>query len=212
MKRPVRLPARIDTPGVIDVVFGSIPAPPRQVQTAGKGNAIVNDDNLLVLRGSQRNAVVEAEMNTGRRLPLQCQQGEGLALGRIKERVVPEEKIDVEGGPLVDQRAQECRQVDGIIVFSFSAFADKPRPAVEVPAGDHNGMLGCQGCLPHGAEEGRTVDQNGETVRPLDAPNICVGHKNGHADWGPEGYLCRARNSHGFRDWNPPRLPVAHRV
>jgi hypothetical protein len=69
-------------------------------------------------------------------------------------------------------------------------------------------MLGRQGGLTHGAEEGGAVNQNGETVRTLDPPNIGVGHKDGHADCGPGVYLCRAALtvSATGNDWFCPLL------
>ncbi len=54
VKRTVWLAARIDAPAVIDVVLRRIPAPSGQIQSAGERDAIVDDDDLLVLGGAEQ--------------------------------------------------------------------------------------------------------------------------------------------------------------
>ena len=121
MKRTVRLAARIESPWIVDFVLGRVPAMSGEIEPAGERDAIVNHDDLLMLRGAQRNLVVETEVHALRRLPLQRERRKWLALRRIQQRVVPQQQIYVERRALFHQSAEEFGQFGRIAIFRLSA-------------------------------------------------------------------------------------------
>ena len=51
----------IDATRIAGSVLAGVPAPHREIETAGEGDEIVDDDDLLMLRRSQRQAGIEAK-------------------------------------------------------------------------------------------------------------------------------------------------------
>ena len=92
------LAGRIDAARVVGVVAGRVPAPDGDVEAARKGEPVVDDRDLLVLRGADRRLLVEGELDLRRRLPLQGDADRRLALERIEHRGPPQEELDREIG------------------------------------------------------------------------------------------------------------------
>ena len=175
VERVVGIAARVAAQRVVGFVLGGVPAPDGDVEPAGEGDGVVDDDQLLVLRGAERHRVVEAEAHAARRIPAEGIGGEQLALGCVEHGEVPEQQRDFEPRTLVDQRREKIRQPLGIAVLGAAARADQSGLAMDVPADDEGVALGFEQRRAHGAEIGRRVEDDGGAMRALHAPDIATG-------------------------------------
>src|SRR5678816_3203132 len=71
VKWPVGLAIDVAAQRLIEIMGGRVPAPDGDVEPAGKRHAVVDHDQLLVLRGAEWHGVVEAEIHARRCIPLQ---------------------------------------------------------------------------------------------------------------------------------------------
>ena len=79
-----------------------IPAAGREIETSGEGHGIVDDDDLLMMAGEARMAVVEVQVQSW-----VSQQSQALpprlAVGSIERDEVPGEEIDVQLGVALER-------------------------------------------------------------------------------------------------------------
>ena len=68
VKRRIGFAVGIDAKRIVGRVRAGVPAPDREVETAGEGKRAINDDDLLVLRRAQRKAGIETEAKPVRRV------------------------------------------------------------------------------------------------------------------------------------------------
>src|SRR5689334_8351101 len=79
---------------------------------AGKRQAIINDDDLLMMSGAERHGVVEAEIDLRQPLPAQSQRWQGFALIGEEDGIVPEQDAHSEAGLARTKRVQEIAELD----------------------------------------------------------------------------------------------------
>ena len=69
---------RVDAAGCRRPVLGGVPAPDREVEPADEGDRVVDHHDLLVVRGADRDLVVQAQLDLRRRAPLQGEKRQRL--------------------------------------------------------------------------------------------------------------------------------------
>src|SRR5262249_9542059 len=89
MEGTVRNAGGIDAPRVVNPVRTGVPASDRHVNTTDERDSIVYHHDLLVMRGTGRKIIIQAITDTSRHSPTKRDAWEGLALERIKHRIVP---------------------------------------------------------------------------------------------------------------------------
>src|SRR4051812_6025691 len=90
-----------------------VPAAARQVEAADEGDAVVDDDHLLVMAGAHRMLVVEPEREPAMRFQVELVDGQPLALERVQHRVVPAEHITVQVTPGRDYGVEKVAEALG---------------------------------------------------------------------------------------------------
>ena len=80
------------------IIFGSmraaVPAADGEVEATDEGHRIIDDDDLLVVRGGNRMRVVLGKTNTPPRPPAEAVEKSELAVGAEHQRVIPFQDID----------------------------------------------------------------------------------------------------------------------
>jgi hypothetical protein len=89
MERRIGITSGIHPPGIIWGVLRGIPPALREVYSAYKGNSIIHDHDLLVVRGADRMVSVQPEMNAPMGLPLEIENGKQLPLQRVDHGEIP---------------------------------------------------------------------------------------------------------------------------
>ena len=192
MERPVGLAGGIDALRMLDRMLGRVPAPDRHVEAAGKRDRIVDDHQLLVLRGAERHRVVEGEADPAGGAPSERDVRKQLALVGVEDGVVPQQQAHDQFRPLAHQGGEKLGQRLRIAVLGAAALADQPGLAMQVPADDEDAAPRLEQGLAHGAKECRTVDQDRRAMRPLDPPDVAAALQN-----------------HGEAPESPRRIPPA---
>ena len=79
----------------------------RQVDAAAERQLVVDDDDLLMMRGADGMVVVEAEADASRHAPAQAPARERIALERVERAVVPRQDVAPQvRAPLRDEGQQ----------------------------------------------------------------------------------------------------------
>ena len=110
VERPVGMAGGIDALAILGRMGGRVPAPDREIEPAREGQRIVDHHDLLVLRAAEGNGVVDAQRHALGRPPAQRQARQQLALAGIEQRVVPQQQVDVQVGPALDQARSGTRR------------------------------------------------------------------------------------------------------
>jgi hypothetical protein len=142
----------------------------RDVHPAHECDLVVDRDDLLVLRSTDRVARIEPEMHAPMRAPTELHQRQQLAVERIEHREVPFEHARVEPTvprhERVEHRSQLVRQSEGIVRL------DHPRAAVDVPTDDLDRPLGRCERLGDRSVVVLAVDEECHARGRLDAPAV----------------------------------------
>ena len=80
VERRIGRAGEIDAARIVEAMLARVPAPGGQVEPAGERHRVVDHDDLLMLRGAERQVVVEAEADPPRRAPAQRHDRKQLAL------------------------------------------------------------------------------------------------------------------------------------
>ena len=115
-----------------------IPPVARHVDAATKGEAIVNDDDLLVMGSASRMGSIEAGVDLV--VPHPSDQGEDRRATKQGSdgADIPAQEVDFQFGPALDQPEDEVAQLKRPFQ---PARASKADPGVKVPADEHNPAL-----------------------------------------------------------------------
>ena len=96
MERRIGHAGEIDAARIVEAMRARVPAPGGEIEPAGERERVVDHDDLLVLRGAERQVVVEAETDLPRRAPTHGRGRKQLALVRIEDRIVPHQNVNEE--------------------------------------------------------------------------------------------------------------------
>ncbi len=169
----------IDAARIVEAMRARVPAPGGEIEPARERERVVDHDDLLVLRGAEREVVVEAEADLLRRAPTHRRGRKQLALAGIEDRIVPHQNMNEELRTPFDDRGEEFDEAFGKSVVGPAVFADQPGAAVEVPADDEGGRARVQQRLAHRTEILAGIDQHGRAAGALAAPGIVAGPDQG---------------------------------
>lgn len=106
----IALPVRINTTGFVGSVGGGVPSPLCQVDATGKRNAVVNDDELLVVRRAKRMVGIQTEPKPAMGAPTQVEDGKELPLQCIDHGEIPDQHVDSQRAVAVDQSVEKISQ------------------------------------------------------------------------------------------------------
>ena len=171
----VGLAAGADPERLLVAMPGRVPAAAGHVDSAAKGEAIVDHHDLLVMRCARR--VHRIELGVDALVPPPAEEGErrGAAEDRLHRAEIPAQQIDVERRAPLDQPQDEVAdRLRGAVL----AAAD-PDSGVEIPADQHDPPLGRQHRLARRGEIVGGIDDQCGAVGTLDAPAIGAGAKQG---------------------------------
>jgi hypothetical protein len=113
----VAYPIGIETTGLIDCMFIRIPAAHGQIATAGKRHTIIDDNDLLMLRRSDRKAVVETECQAIiiRSRELRC--GKPFAFTCVQNGRIPDQQVNPQPGTPQQKCFQKGAKLFGISII-----------------------------------------------------------------------------------------------
>src|SRR5262249_45148946 len=159
---------RIDADRIRERMGRAVPATHGEIEPAGKSDAVIDHDDLLVTGRAGGHAVVEAELDLRRRPPLQREGRQGLALEGIDQGIVPQKQLDGEMRLPPYERTKKLAKSVRQVVAGFAVFSHEARAAVDVPANNVDRPVG----VAHGASQcgeilGR-VDEYRSTVGAFD--------------------------------------------
>ena len=169
----------IDAKRISGSVLARVPAPHREIQAANEGKEIVNDDDLLMLCRTERQAGIEtkadAASGTGgeflRRVPF--------SLGGIQSGEVPIQNVDHKLRFRFNQRFEEWSEHRRKTVVSMTGGTDELRLAVHVPTDDEHLALGEQQRCPQRHKVFGSIVQDRNAIRSASSPDSVVGDENG---------------------------------
>jgi len=158
--------AGIDAAGVVGAVLRRVPAACREIEAADERDRVIDHDDLLVMRRTERMAAVEAEVEARMAAPRAREERERLALERVDHRKIPGEDVDVQLRTTIEQAEQELAERVG--QRAPPAVAAEADAAADVPAEDEQRALRALGRVREGREVRGAVDEEG------DAWGMCV--------------------------------------
>jgi len=118
---------------IVRYMLGRVPPVDRQIDPADKGDAVVNQHDLLMMSAVDGIVVVEPQGNTRMILPWRAKQQRNRRSRGMDGRETPDEDSDLELGLLLDQRAQQVPE--GERVF-FLPLAPQTNARIEIPSED----------------------------------------------------------------------------
>ena len=107
VKRPVFFALRCFSVRILRLVLRGVPAILRQVDPAAKSDRVIDDHDLLVLRGTDGVFFVHLKRDARVSLPWQRQDRQPLAFGDIDHRPVPHQHVDPQIPGATDGSVQE---------------------------------------------------------------------------------------------------------
>jgi hypothetical protein len=131
--RHVGLAAKIAAARLGWMVGGDIPAAHREVDSSAIRDLVVDDDELLVMRGTEGKVAVEQYLGAIGHSRPEDPPREQLAIDGIEHRMVPQENPDLELRPALEQPTQQPADRDWSAVRGLAA-ALEPHAAVQLPA------------------------------------------------------------------------------
>ena len=139
------------------------------VDAADKGERIVDDDDLLVMRGIEGVRGIELDADARMLLPGRAEQERHHRARRMQNRDAPDEHAHFETRMLLDETAQQVAELWSVI--------GQPDRVVEIPADDHDRAAGATERLFEMAEIIEAVDDHRRPRRGFAAPGIAAGRE-----------------------------------
>ncbi len=146
-------------------VLAGIPPGDGEVNSPDEGEVVVEDHQLLVMRGIEGVLGIELDGDARMALPLRAEQQGHRRAGAVHHRDAPDEDAHFEVGLRLDQTAQ--RRAERFRRVGVGLQADPP---VEVPADDEDRPFGLADGLVERAEIIGGVHHHAGARRPLHAP------------------------------------------
>jgi hypothetical protein len=167
--RQVRLAIRIPAPRFGWVVRGDVPAANGQIDAAAVCDSVVDDDELLVVRGADGQVAVEHDLDALGLLSAEDPARKELPIDGVEHRVIPEQDADFELPAAFQEPLDQRTELDGCTVGRRRGAFDA-RAAMQLPAEDeHRALCGEQRRAQCG-EVARGVDQHGRALGGCQPP------------------------------------------
>ena len=156
-----------DAARVAVAMLGRIPAVAGHVDAAAEGQAIVDHDDLVMVRGAQRRGAVESRVDARMGHPAHQREDGGAAEQRAQRADVPAQQEDLEVGIALYQPKHEIAQGVGLARQPLFGQFDA---RVEVPADQHDAPPRLQHRLAAGLEVIARIDDQPRPRRRLPPP------------------------------------------
>ena len=166
--RRIVLVVRIAAARFRGMVGRDVPAAHGQVDAAAIGDGVVDDHELLVMRRAERQMAVEQNLDSLRLAMPEDEARKELAVHRVEDWVVPQQNLDRQLWPALQQPLEQLADLDGCAVGGPRA-AFEPRAAVQLPAQNEDRVLRGEQRSAERCEVVRGVDENGR-ARGVRAP------------------------------------------
>jgi len=141
------------------------------MDAAAKGERIIYDHELLMVRSTGGVVVIQTERKACMGLPFKFHRREPFSFQCVYERKIPAKYVDIQvwcfNGFLIEISTQ--RNVVGCVVFSRS---NKPDPAVNVPTADINSVPSVINGFNKFPVIGIRINQKRKPLRFPDAPAV----------------------------------------
>ncbi|KGD59276.1 hypothetical protein DP49_6626 [Burkholderia pseudomallei] len=173
VKRRVARAVRIDAARLVGRMPRRVPARARQIEAADERDAIVDHDELLVMRRAARVRAVEPEHDAVPRAPSGAVHGRPFALERVDHREIPCQHIDPQPSACVRERVQERRE--RLRPAVVRAVRHEPQPAVDVPADDEDRVARAPQRRAQRREIRVAVDERREALRVQQRVAVAAG-------------------------------------
>ena len=118
---------------VAGAVLGCIPAARGQIESSDEGEAVVDNDDLLMMRTGERMGVVEPEVDVLMRLPCKPVDWRVIAIGPVDHWVVPVEHPNPQLAALFGEAVQEISESAAGTAIRIDP---QRRAAIEIPGED----------------------------------------------------------------------------
>jgi hypothetical protein len=164
----------------------------RQIEPADERDRIVDDHDLLMMRRADRMFVIQPEVESAMRPPVELVHRQPFAIHCEHHRVIPREHVHPQVALALHDGVQKCAELLGPSVVR--AAGHEADAAVDVPAEYENTALGAGNRRSYRGEIGFAVDEERETVRSFDAPAVAARHEQS-----PLGLVLRCGEIHGIR-------------
>ncbi len=172
VKRRIRLRfASIAAARVVRAMLGRVPTASRQVYTSTESHGTVDDDDLLVQRGTRRTAIVVAEVDAPVGMPAEFVHRRRFASSREHQGIAPGEDVDPERAPALHQKVEKFPQRVGDVTLPEV----QSRRTMKIPSDDHNRAARAQRSACERAEVGVGVDEQCSTAGARDPLAIVPG-------------------------------------
>ncbi len=130
----VGAPIRVNTSGVFDIMFRSVPSLLSEVQSSDKGEGIVDNHDFLMMGCSKGMLAVLTKMNARMRAPAQLHNGQRFPVQRINHGEIPNKNICLK---LIGRRDYVIQEVaEPRRGVSRPRVPEQLYLAVDVPPGD----------------------------------------------------------------------------
>jgi hypothetical protein len=148
-------------------MLGRVPAVAGHVDAAAEGQAIVDHDDLVMVRGAQRRGAVEPRVDARMGHPAHQREDRRAAEQRLQRPDVPAQQEDFQLGIALHQPQHELAQRARL---AREALVGERDAGVEVPADQHDALPRLQHRLAAGLEIGARVDDQPGACRRLPPP------------------------------------------
>ena len=175
--------------GIVVAVGAGVPAAGGDIDAAGKGETVVDDHDLLVMRAAERVACVEPEGDLAVHEPADQHRPAEEPADRLQQAGVPAQDLDLQPRRAIDQPQHELAQAARGLRSVFGMAKVDAR--VEFPADQHDAMFGGQHGGAHQPEIILGIDDDAGARRTFDAPAFSTGGQRSVAHNG----LCSRRRS-----------------
>ena len=129
----------IDATGILVEVDARVPASAGHVDPAAEGEAVVDADDLLVMRCAGRMVAVEFDVDAGLAHPLEDREERRAAHRGLERAEIPAQQIDLQLRLALEEPEHEV--ADGLRLTRLARAVGKADARVEVPADEHDPPL-----------------------------------------------------------------------
>ena len=178
-----------------------VPPVARHVDAAAKGEAIVDDDDLLVMGSAGRMGSIEARCGCGRATSICIRVKIVVPRNSVSDGAdIPAQQVDFQFGPALDQPEDEVAQL--LRAFRL-ALAAKMDAGVEIPADEHDPAFCRQHRQAAGPEIVVGIDDQGGPARLGNAPAVRL---DAHGIKALRG--CNVATVHEFPERGEPGMAI----